>query len=129
MVVLDTHAWLWLNDDPGRLSRAARAAVDAADSVGVPAVSCWELGMLVLRGRIALDREVSAWVQQALSRPGTVALPLSPMVALAAALLEGEGLEGDPPDRFIYAAARDAGAKLVTRDSRLREFDPRGTVW
>lgn len=129
MVVLDTHAWIWWTADPERLSPAARAAADEADSVGIAAISCWELGMLALRGRITLDRDPARWVRQALARPGVVALPLGPKIAVAAALLEGEGLNGDPADRMIYATARDAGAKLVTRDRRLREFDLRATIW
>lgn len=129
MVVLDTHAWLWWAADPARLSRSARDAIEAAGSVGIAAISCWEVAMLALGGRISLDREISRWVQSALARPGVQALALSPAVAVAAALLEREGFVPDPADRLIYATAREAGAQLVTRDERLREFDPRGTLW
>lgn len=129
MVVLDTHAWIWWADDPARLSRAARDAITEADPIGVSAISCWEVGMLALGGRITLDRDVSRWVRQALGQPGVVALPIGPKVALDAALLEREGFVGDPADRLIYATARDTGAVLVTRDERLRAYDPRGTLW
>lgn len=85
--------------------------------------------MLFGGGRITLDREVSRWVRQALSQAGITALAIGSKVALEAALLEHEGFAGDPADRLIYATARDAGAVLVTRDARLREHDPRGTLW
>jgi PIN domain nuclease of toxin-antitoxin system len=129
MVVLDTHAWIWWADDPVRLSPAARAAIDDAEAVGIAAISCWEVAMLALRGRVTFEPAVERWVPLAMQAPGVVALPLSPKVALAAALLEREGFGGDPADRLIYATAIDAGAKLVTRDRRLRDFDPRRTVW
>jgi PIN domain nuclease of toxin-antitoxin system len=129
VVVLDTHAWIWWTDDPKRLSLAAREAIGEADPIGVAAISCWELGMLSLSGRVTLDRDPSRWVRQALAQPGVVAIPLTPKVALDAALLERDGFVGDPADRLIYATARDAGARLVTRDTRLREFDRRGTLW
>jgi PIN domain nuclease of toxin-antitoxin system len=129
VVVLDTHVWLWWSADPGRLSAPARAAIDEADRVGVSAISCWEVAMLALRNRVTLDRDIAHWVRQALSRPGIVAIPLMPQVALAAGLLERDGFAGDPADRLIYATARNAGTSLVTKDRRLREFDPRGTVW
>jgi PIN domain nuclease of toxin-antitoxin system len=129
VVVLDTHAWIWWSDDPSRLSAAARAEIEGAEAVGVAAISCWEVAMLVLAGRLALDRELARWIRQALARPGIVALPLSPRIALEAALLEREGFVGDPADRMIYATARDTGARLVTKDDRLRGFDPRGTLW
>lgn len=129
MVVLDTHAWIWWTDDPARLSPAARAAIERAESVGVAAISAWEVAMLALGDRLALDREIGRWVRQALAQPGVVAIPLMPKVAVDAALLERDGFAGDPADRLIYATARDAGAPLVTKDVRIREFDRRGTVW
>jgi PIN domain nuclease of toxin-antitoxin system len=129
MVVLDTHAWLWWVADRTRLSAAAAAAIEESESIGVAAISCWEVAMLALRGRIALDRDLARWVRQALAQQGVAALPLTPPVALAAALLERERFGGDPADRMIYATAREAGARLITRDARIREFDPRGTLW
>jgi PIN domain nuclease of toxin-antitoxin system len=127
--VLDTHAWIWLIDDPARLSSRAREAIAEADPIGVAAISWWELGALSLSGRLTLDRDASRWARQALAQPGMLAIPLTPKIALDAALLEREGFVSDPADRLIYATARDAGAPLVTRDERLREFDARGTIW
>ena len=128
MVVLDTHVWLWWVDAPERLSPPARRAIDEAESVGIAAISCWELAMLVVKRRIELAHDVRVWIRRALSRPGVVALELGPAIAVDAALLAGE-LHGDPADRLLYATARSRSAPLVTRDRRLREFDPRGTVW
>jgi PIN domain nuclease of toxin-antitoxin system len=129
VVVLDTHAWMWWLDDPTRLSMTARAAIEEADPIGVASISCWEVAMLSLSGRVTLDRDASRWVRQALAQPGVVTIPLTSKVAVDAALLEREGFVGDPADRLIYATARDAGAQLVTRDERIRGFDRRGTVW
>jgi PIN domain nuclease of toxin-antitoxin system len=129
MVVLDTHAWIWWMDDPSRLSPAAWQALERAEAIGVAAISCWEAGMLALTGRVTFEPQVERWVRLALGAQGVSALPTSPKVALDAALLGGEGFAGDPADRLIYATAVDAGATLVTRDSRMRAFDPRGTLW
>jgi PIN domain nuclease of toxin-antitoxin system len=129
LVVLDTHAWIWWCDDPARLSQAACEAIADAGTIGVSAISCWEVAALALRGRITLDRDIPLWIEQALARPAVAALPVSPKVAVDAALLEREEFTGDPADRLIYATTRGAGARLVTRDARLREFDPRGTLW
>jgi PIN domain nuclease of toxin-antitoxin system len=85
--------------------------------------------MLAARGRVAFDRGAPAWIRQALAQPGIVALPLGPKVAVDAAMLPAGEFVGDPADRFIYATARDRGAGLVTRDERLRDFDPRATIW
>ncbi len=49
--------------------------------------------------------------------------------ALLAAGLDGDRFPGDPGDRLIYATAVQAGARLLTRDERLRAFDDARTVW
>ena len=127
MIVLDTHVWLWWLTAPDRLSVAASDAIAAADSIGVSTISCWEVGMLSERGRITLDRPVGQWVRAALNADGrSVAIAPDERVAVDAATLD---LHGDPADRFIYATARTASARLVTRDQRLRQFDPTLTLW
>lgn len=129
MIVLDTHAWLWWLADPARLSPAARRAIDEAPQIGVSSVSAWEVAMLVARGRIALDRDVAAWVRQALAHARVREQPLSAEIALAAGLLDDRGFPGDPADRFIYATAEAARARLVTRDEAIRRFDARTPLW
>jgi PIN domain nuclease of toxin-antitoxin system len=129
VILLDTHAWLWRVAAPDRLSAGARAAIDHADRIGVATISCWEVVMLELRGRIALDRPVDRWIRQALAQERVEAVPLTAEIAVRAALLENEGFPGDTADRIIYASSRAEGAKLVTRDEPLRRHDASGTVW
>lgn len=129
MIVLDTHVWLWWLAEPSRLSHAARRAIDEAETIGVCAISAWEVATLVRRRRISLDRDVAAWVRQALASTRVTSHLLTPEVAVAAGLLDGENFPGDPADRFIYATARAHRAPLVTRDERIRGFDAHNTVW
>ncbi|MGH2903830.1 MAG: type II toxin-antitoxin system VapC family toxin [Solirubrobacteraceae bacterium] len=129
VIVLDTHAWLWWIAEPGRLSASARETIDHAQHLGVATISCWEIAMLAEAGRIALDRPVEIWMEQALADERTQPLPLTSTVAVRAARLGREGFGGDPADRIIYSTARDTGAKLLTRDRRMRAFDPHGTTW
>lgn len=91
-------------------------------------LSCWELGQLVVRGRITLDRDPRAWIRQALAREGVSVADLRPATATAAGLL-GDDFPGDPVDRLIYATAIEYGARLVTKDARLRSADPARTLW
>lgn len=130
MVVLDTHVWLWWLATPEKLSRAAREAIDAADEIGIAAISAWEVAMLADRGRIELDRPAVRWIRDALAAdPRIVALSLTVPLAAEAAQLGNDGMHGDPADRFIYATARDRRATLITRDEALRAFDPDRTLW
>ena len=129
MLVLDTHAWMWWVDSPHLLSATASKEIGSAESLGISAISCWEVALLAVKGRIGLDRDVGMWIRSALARPGVVALPLVPEDAVEAAALDTDSFPPDPADRMIYATARSRGAPLVTKDRRLREFDPRGTIW
>lgn len=126
MIVLDTHAWVWSVDAPRRLPKAVRQVIEHADRIGVSTMSVFELVQLVERRRITLDVPVRTWVREALARDRVESLPLTAEVAIDAAQLH---FEANPADRIIYATARAADAQLVTRDERLRAFDPELTVW
>lgn len=128
MIVLDTHAWLWWQDADEKLSARARTEIELADWIGVCTISCYEIARAVTRGRIRLDRGVSAWVTQALAADRVAPLELTGRVASEAGALS-EDFPGDPVDRIIYATARQRGARLVTRDRALRRVDPELTIW
>lgn len=129
VIVLDTHVWLWWLTAPERLSRAAEQAIEQAPRIGVSTLSAWEVAMLVVRGRISLDRDVSLWVKQALADERVDSLAPSAEVAVTAGLLDAQSFPGDPVDRLIYATARSTGATLLTRDAAIRAFDSRSTLW
>jgi PIN domain nuclease of toxin-antitoxin system len=94
--------------------------------IGIPIVSIFELADLATRGRVELGAPVRGWVDRALSREGVTTLPSTHEVALDAGQLRSLA---DPADRLIYATARAAGTQLVTRDERIRAFDPAIAVW
>jgi PIN domain nuclease of toxin-antitoxin system len=129
VIVLDTHAWLWWLSAPDRLSDAATKTIAETPRIGVSTLSAWELAMLVARGRITLDRDVSSWVGQGLADARVEPLPPSAEVAVEAGLLDARSFPGDPADRLIYATARSLGATLITRDEAIRAFDSENTLW
>lgn len=71
MIVLDTHAWFWLVASPEHLSEAGAQAIDRSDQLGISAITCWEIAMLVEKGRIEIDRPVQRWLEDALTGTGT----------------------------------------------------------
>jgi len=127
VIVLDTHAWVWWVTKPERLSLPSRAAIEQAPAVGIAAISCWELAMLVQKRRLGLDRDVLTWVRQAFALPRATLLPLIPEIAVAAVRLP-ENFQGDPADRLIVATALHHGAALVTKDQRIRKFTAVRTI-
>lgn len=127
MILLDTHAWIWWVIGSPKLSAKAAAALAAEDEAAVSPVSCWEVAMLVEAGRLRRDRDVAEWVRAALARPEVCAAELTPAIAVAAARLPG--LHGDPADRMIVATALELDCAVVTRDGRLRRYEPLRTIW
>ncbi len=119
MIVLDTHALIWMDADDAALGPQARARIEQAwraGEVAVSAISFWECAMLVEKGRIALPLAVEGWRAGLLSA-GLVEIPLDGRIALAAAGLAD--LHRDPADRFIAASAGARNATLVTADEKL----------
>ena len=128
-VVLDTHVWLWWVTHQ-RLAGEAIQLIEAAAAAGrvhVPAISVWEVALLVAKGRITLTTPLREWTQRALDLPGFALAPLLPEVAIESCMLPGLS-HGDPADRMIVATARRLDATLVTRDERLIAYALSGHV-
>lgn len=128
LVLLDTHAWIWLLNGSDRLGPKARKAIQrslAEEAVLVSAISPWEVAMLVSKGRLVLDRDVGEWVETALSLPGIRLEPISPEVAVASTRLPGT-IHSDPADRMIAATARHLGSTLITADQLLLAYSKGG---
>ena len=128
MIVLDTHAFVWFAVESDRLSSRARHAIGLADALGVCAITCWEVAMLVEKERLRLDRDTLEFLRQALALPRVELLPLTTEVSVAAARLAATTL-ADPADRMIAATALEAEAAVVSRDARLRGVAGLKTIW
>lgn len=119
MIVLDTHALIWMDADDAVLGPQARSSIAQhwhAGQVGVSAISFWESAMLVQKGRITLPVSVEAWRADLLAA-GLVEIPLDGRVSVLAAGFAD--LHRDPADRFIAATAMVRGALLLTADEKL----------
>ena len=128
MILLDTHAWLWWAADRTKLPRRLQRRLGAEAELAVSAISCWEIGMLIERGRLKLRGDARSGIRAALSIARLRVVPVSDAIATEAGLL-GRGFHGDPADRIIVATALDLRAPLVTKDARIRDSGLLGTVW
>ncbi len=128
MIVLDTHAFVWLAGAPDRLTPTAASAI-AADDLGISTASIQELAYLCVRGRLVLDRPIAKWLRDAMRAHDVQALQPTVGAALRAGGLDPQEFHGDPVDRLIYATAVEHDARLVSADQKLRDSDASRVVW
>jgi PIN domain nuclease of toxin-antitoxin system len=122
VLLLDTHALVWLVLDSPRLGKLARRR--AARGAHVSAITFWELEMLAEAGRLRLGTTI-AEARDVVLRTNVTEVPIDGVIAMTAARL---GMHGDPGDRFIVATALTHGATLMTADEKIRSMKSLRTV-
>jgi PIN domain nuclease of toxin-antitoxin system len=123
-ILLDTHVWIWLTSGNSILSLSARKAIDRAkdrEHLLISPISVWEISMLIERKRIALDMDLTDWLNQWIESPGIMTAEFSFQVALLSNRLPGS-LHGDPADRILIATAYQENAVLVTADEKILSY-------
>jgi len=131
MIVLDTHAWLWWVSQSRELPQRVRRLIDrnaAEHSVHVSSISVWEIAMLAKRGRLRLAMRVEDWLAKCEALTVLRFVPVDNSIFLRSVVLP-EPLHRDPADRIIIATALQLGARLVTRDEKLRAYKHVATAW
>ena len=128
LLLVDTHTLIWMVEEDSRLGVQTAEALNRAGWEGrivVSAITPWEIGLLVSKGRLRLGPDVMQWIREALGRPGVRLAPLEPEIAVASTRLPFE-MHADPADRILVATARHLGATLVTADAALLQLAARG---
>ncbi len=114
----------------GVLSPAVIAEIDAArieHRLFVSAISVWEIGMQVAKGRITLSSPVTHWISTSVAQANLRLQALDADIALESTLLPGNP-HGDPADRFLVATARVLNLELVTHDQKIIDYGKAGYV-
>lgn len=119
-LLLDTAVVLWaLGDDP-KLSREARAAIVAADSVvTVSAASAWEIAIKRALGRLEAPEDLAGALRAARLEPLDITIEHA---TVAGALPRHHD---DPFDRMLVAQAQIEDLTLVTRDRAFARYNVR----
>jgi PIN domain nuclease of toxin-antitoxin system len=94
--------------------------------LAVSAITLWELGLLVNRGRIQTYGTVESSIRQLLE-DGRIR-PITYEIAALAGQFPDD-YPRDPADRLIGATARAEGLTLITRDENIRRSRLIKTVW
>jgi PIN domain nuclease of toxin-antitoxin system len=125
-LLVDTHALIWFQTGDRRVSRAARAALEAPDAeLLLSAASVWELAIKASLGRLRLAEPVEDYIAEKL-RQGYGALPVSWLHAARVDRLPWH--HRDPFDRLLAAQALVERCPLVSRDRVFKKYGVQ-VVW
>lgn len=123
MIILDTHIWIWWNQDSPKLTSFQKEIIDSSrtDGIGISTISLLEISRLVNRGRLVLPKPLNEWFSIALAEEGILLIPITPVIAIESYSLPGE-FHKDPADRIIVATARTYDCPLITNDSNILSY-------
>lgn len=128
MILLDTHALVWLASDPDQLSPAAQAAIrEHPASLHISVVSAWEVSLLAKRGRLILPFPPDEYMKRSISHHGLIELPLTRQVVQASVSLPD--IHNDPFDRILISECHARGLSLVSRDAVISRYSGLHVIW
>lgn len=129
-LLLDTHAFVWADTAPEKLSaRAASACQEPANQLLLSVASVWELQIKVMLGKLTLHkplrRLIEDWIQQ--NGLTIVEVRLEHVLRLDAI----PPLHKDPFDRLLVAQTLVENYTIVTHDREVARYQCRsfGRVW
>jgi PIN domain nuclease of toxin-antitoxin system len=128
VILLDTHAFVWLASEPGVLSEPVRTLISRHPAaLYLSSVSAWEIVMLNKRGRLELPLPAEEYIERALFRHGIHELPLNRYTAQASVRLPD--IHNDPFDRILIAEALERGMLLVSKDQTIARYPDVRVIW
>jgi PIN domain nuclease of toxin-antitoxin system len=117
-LLLDTHILLWSLLEPKRLSDKVTLELEnPSNEVWISPITTWEIIILAEKGRVDLNDEPIAWMQNVLNSVPFKQAAVNHEVAMQSRLIKLP--HQDPADRFIAASAAVYDLILVTADKYL----------
>lgn len=127
-LLLDSHALLWYEDEPERLSDRVRHLVQKPSTeVFVSTISIYELGRKLEKQRLPNAARILNELRAHLAMYGFTMLAYTEQHALRAARLPWD--HRDPFDRMIAAQAIEENMILVTKDQAFDGLAGLKTIW
>lgn len=117
--LLDTHTFLWMAGDPGRLGPRAREVIESGSArLWLSTASIWEMAIKSSLGKLELSSALSDFLGEQLEATRTSLLDIRAEHAVRVEKLPWH--HRDPFDRLLIAQALFEKVPILGRDS---EFD------
>ena len=119
-LLLDTHVFLWLQTDPGRLGEHRRIVEDERTDLLLSAASSWEIAIKYQLGRLVLPEPPERYVPDRMRAIDARGLAVEHSHALAVAMLPS--LHQDRFDRLLVAQATLLDLRIATADPAVAQY-------
>lgn len=119
-MILDTCALLWLAAGDPRLNDSTRKLIADSPSVGVSAISAFEIAQKSRKGHLVLPDPPSEWFRTITDHHQIDRLNLTAELCLCATELPE--IHKDPFDRLIIATALQLDRPVVTADTNFAKY-------
>lgn len=130
LTICDTHILIFWQDDPQRLSKKAKQALEKSlttQSLACSDISFWEIAMLFKAGRLRNDIDAEQYISDLILTMSLSVLPITPKIAT---LSQQElFIQKDPADRLIASTAMINTAPLISADSKLLNIESLKIIW
>ncbi len=126
-LLLDTHALLWADAEPSRLSDQARSLVlDDENEFLLTCASLWEMQIKVMLGKLTVRMPLPELVEEWENEHGLTVLPIEQRHIYEVSVLPS--IHNDPFDRLLVAVARCENATILSDDPEIKKY-PVSVIW
>jgi len=120
-LLLDTHIFLWLNQEPEKINRQLlELCSDHQNHLFLSLVSLWEIQIKYQLGKLKLHRPILDLITEQQKSNQLQILPIRLEHILALSSLENH--HHDPFDRLLIAQSQIEDMLLVTEDSKIKRY-------
>ncbi|MBL0229896.1 MAG: type II toxin-antitoxin system VapC family toxin [Moraxellaceae bacterium] len=120
-LLLDTHIFLWLNQEPEKLpAHILELCEDRENTLFLSQVSPWEIQIKHQLGKLKLATPLATMVETQQHENGLQILAIT--LPHIYALSELENHHNDPFDRLLIAQAKTESMLIITLDSKIKMY-------
>jgi PIN domain nuclease of toxin-antitoxin system len=119
--LLDTHTFLWWNQNAAELSATAREFIgEGSHEIFFSAASAWEIAIKYARGRLELPEAPEQYVATRLAQHRFTPLPIQLSHALHVSTLAD--IHQDPFDRLLISQSRLEKLPMLSADRDIARY-------